>query len=414
MENLNMDEFERAGNAIISPGFARDPYPFYAALRRNDPVHWSDKWNCWILTRYDDVRECLSDFKNFSNRGRITGLFDTYFSAEELTQLTPLIAHYSGGLINVDPPDHTRMRKILHSVFRPSTIKKLEDRIVSYVSELLDEKQAGDCLRVVEELAFPLPVKVIAEVFGVPPEDTGLFTKWSTGIVEFMQQAQPSLGVCLRSQTKLLEMREYIKVAVADRRVNPKDDVLTLMVEAEEDGNRLTEEEILSTSVTILIGGHETTTRLMATTILELERHPEQRAQLVENPDGMMVAVEEFLRFCGPFHRDQRVCKEDVVLRGKRIKKGQTVLLMLAAANRDPEAFEDAENFELSRKLNKHLAFGYGAHICLGSHLARLEMAIVIRTLLERAPQYRLAEKDVEWDYGFLRGPKEVVITFDP
>ena len=127
-----------------------------------------------------------------------------------------------------------------------------------------------------------------------------------------------------------------------------------------------------------------------------------------------MVAVEEFLRFCGPFHRDQRVCKEDVVLRGKRIKKGQTVLLMLAAANRDPEAFEDAENFELSRKLNKHLAFGYGAHICLGSHLARLEMAIVIRTLLERAPQYRLAEKDVEWDYGFLRGPKEVVITFDP
>lgn len=404
----------RLDDVLSSPEFAADPFPFYRELQECEPVQWSEQWHCWVVPRYDEVRDCLQDFRRFSNVGRVTGLFDRLFDADQRAVLRPLIGHYSHGLINVDPPEHTRIRRLLHDVFRPSTIARLGPLVQSFIGELLAARRPGQPLRVVRDLAHPLPVKVIAGMFGVPQADVPRFVRWSAEIVEFMQSPQPAFAVCLRSQEALLALREYLRAAIAERREHAREDVLSLMVRANVEGDVLTEDEILGTSVTILLGGHETTTRLLATTVLELARQPALQAQLRREPGLMDTAVEEFLRFCGPFHRDQRVALVDTAVGGKQVRAGDFLLLMLAAANRDPRQFPDPDRFDLARKPNRHLAFGFGPHVCLGSPLARLEVAAAIRSLLECAPGWRPAAAQVTWEFGFLRGPQEVQIEFDP
>lgn len=404
----------RLDDVIGTPEFAADPFPFYRELQTHAPVQWSERWNCWVVTRYDDVRTCLQDAKRFSNVGRITGLFRKHFDATQLAALQPLIDHYSHGLINVDPPDHTRIRKLLHEAFKPSTIGRLAEHVRQFVEQLLAAARPHGRFEVVHDLAHPLPVHVIARLFGVAETDVPLFTQWSAGIVEFMRSPTPSFATCLRSQAALLEMRAYLRAGIAARRARPGDDVLSLMVRAEVEGDTLTENEILGTSVTILLGGHETTTRLMTTTLLELLRQPEQLARLRREPALMETAVEEFLRYCGPFHRDQRVALADTEIGGQPVKQGEYILLMLAAANRDPRQFPDADTLDLARKPNRHVAFGFGPHICLGAHLARLEMAVALRTLLATPGELRLVTDPVAWDFGFLRGPRELVVSFNP
>lgn len=399
---------------LATSEFAADPFPFYRALQEREPVQWSARWNCWVVTRYDEARDCLQDFRRFSNVGRVTGLFHRMFDAGQMAALQPLIEHYSYGLINVDPPDHTRMRKLLHEVFRPSTIGRLASHVRSYVEELIEGSRDNGRLRVVRDLAHPLPVKVIAELFGVPQGDVPLFVRWSAGIVEFMQSPQPSFEVCLRSQRALLELRSYLRAAIVERSARPTDDVLSLMVGARVDGDALAEEEILGTSVTVLLGGHETTTRLLATTILELTRHPDLQTHLHLEPSLVETAVEEFLRYCGPFHRDQRVAAVATEIGGIPVQKGDFVLLMLAAANRDPRQFANPDVLDLARKPNRHLAFGFGPHVCLGAPLARLEVATVIRTLVASGRQFRRIPSPLTWEFGFLRGPREVEIEFLP
>ncbi len=392
--------------------FASDPFPFYREMQEADPVQWSKAWNCWVITRYDDVRTCLQDFRRFSNVGRVTWLFHQYFDPAQIQTLQPLISHYSHGLINVDPPDHTRIRRLLHEVFKPSTIGRLASNVQTYVDELLKMKRPSGRMKVVHDFAHPLPVYVIAKLFGVPESDIHFFVRWSAGIVEFMQKPQPTFDMCIRSQNALLEMRDYLRIAIADRTSRPRDDVLTHMVQAVVDGDRLTEDEILGTSVTILLGGHETTTRLLATTVVELSRQPEQLARLRNDQNLMETAVEEFLRYCGPFHRDQRVAIVDTEIGSARIRKGDFILLLLAAANRDARQFPEPDRFDLGRIPNRHLAFGFGPHICLGAPLARLEMAIAVRTFLNETPAFRLADVPLQWEIGFLRGPLEVEIEF--
>ncbi len=211
---------------IGSSSFHSDPYPAYRKLRESDPVQWSDKWNCWVLTRYHDVRESLADARRFSNVGRVSGMFQNFLSEEERKSLKPLIDHYSRGLINVDPPDHTRIRRLLHRVFKPSIIQRLRQEIQQFVDDLIEHRNEQKELEVVRDLAFPLPVTVIARLFGIPSDETHLFTRWSGEIVKFMQEPQPTFKTCLQSQEALVEMREYIRDQAEKRRTEPQDDVL--------------------------------------------------------------------------------------------------------------------------------------------------------------------------------------------
>ena len=394
------------------PEFARDPFPFLRQLREEEPVAWSKTWRCWVVTPYEPVRTILQDAARFSNQGRITGLFRNLYTEGQLAELQPLIAHYTFGLINVDPPDHTRLRRILHAVFKPSVIQGLRARVERLVDDLLARGEQDGRLDFVQSFSHPLPVMVIAELFGVPPEDTHLFTDWSHRIVRFQHEAAPSFEVTRGSQDALLELRAYLREAIALRRRQPRDDVLGLMVQAESEGDRLTEEEILGTSVTILNGGHETTTRLLANTVIDLIRHPAEMEKLRQRPEFIEGAVEEFLRYCGPFQRDARVCKVAAEFGGKEMAPGDSVLLMLGAANRDPAQFSDPERFDIERTPNKHVAFGYGPHICLGAPLARLETAVAITALLKKFPRLRLESEDLTWDFGFVWGPREVPLSF--
>ncbi len=395
-------------DVINTPEFAADPFPVYRTLQEQEPVQWSKVWNCWVVTRYDDVRLCLQDAKRFSNVGRITGLFHQHFDAAQLADLKPLIDHYSHGLINIDPPGHTRIRRLLHEVFRSSTIGRYRDFVQTFVDDLLAQALPTGRLQVVRDLAHPLPVHVIAQLFGLPLTDVPLFIKWSAGIVAFMQSPSPTIDICLRSQEALLDLRAHLRQGIAERQQTPRDDVLSLMVHARSEGDALTEDEILGTAVTILLGGHETTTRLLTTTLLELSRHPEQQDRLHQNPDLMETAVEEFLRFSGPFHRDQRVASVDSEVGGQQIKKGDFILMMLAAANRDPAQFPEPDKFDITRNPNRHVAFGFGPHICLGAPLARLEMSLAINAFLKAIPSYRVTSDPIEWEFGFLRGPREL------
>lgn len=397
-------------DVINTPGFAADPFPIYRRLQDEDPVQWSEKWNCWVVTRYDDVRTCLQDAKRFSNVGRITGLFHRLFSADQLAQLQPLIDHYAHGLINIDPPGHTRIRRLLHEVFRPSTIGRYRDMVQDFVAEVLAVAMPTGKLTVVRDLAHPLPVHVIARLFGVPVVDVPLFAAWSAGIVRFMQSPNPGFELCMQSQQSLLELRAYLQKGIVARRAAPRDDLLSLMVHACIAGDALTEDEILGTAVTILLGGHETTTRLLTTTLLELSRHPDQQARLRAEPGLMENAVEEFLRFAGPFHRDQRVAAVDTTVGGKSVHRGDFILMLLAAANRDPRQFPEPDKFDLARDPNRHVAFGFGPHICLGAPLARLEMQIAVNSILAATKTFRTADQPIDWEFGFLRGPKELCL----
>ena len=399
-------------DVINTPKFAANPFPVYRVLQENDPVQWSEAWNCWVVTRYDDVRTCLQDAKRFSNVGRITGMFHRIFDHGQLAELKPLIDHYSHGLINIDPPEHTRIRRLLHEVFRPTTISRYRDFVQTFVDELLAKTLPTGRLTVVRDLAHPLPVHVIARLFGVPQTDEPLFIQWSAGIVEFMQSPTPSIGVCLRSQKALLDLRAYLRLGINERQLEARDDLLSLMVHARSEGDALTEDEILGTAVTILLGGHETTTRLLTTTLLEFSRHPEQQEKLRQNPDMMDTAVEEFLRFAGPFHRDQRVAAVDTEVGGQQIKKGDFILMMLAAANRDPRQFPEPDTFDLARTPNRHVAFSFGPHICLGAPLARLEMSIAVGSILAATSRFQVVNESVDWEFGFLRGPRELELKF--
>lgn len=391
-------------DVIDSPAFAADPFPAYRRLQDEDPVQWSERWQCWVVTRYDDVRACLQDHRRFSNVGRITGLFHRGFDAGQLAQLQPLVDHYAHGLINIDPPGHTRIRRLLHEVFRPSVIGRLRGHVQDFVRGLV--ARAGTSFEAVRDLAHQLPVQVITELFGLPPADVPRFIGWSAGIVAFMRSPAPTLATCLQSQQALLELRACLAGAIAARRRQPGPDVLSLMVQARSDGDALTDEEILGTSVTILLGGHETTTRWLTTTLLELGRRPDLLARLRDEPGLMESALEEFLRHSGPFHRDQRVVAIDTEIAGRPVRRGDYLLLMLAAANRDPRQFPAPDELDPARTPNRHVAFGFGPHICLGAPLARLEVAITLETLFGAARGWRVRTDPVDWEFGFLRGPR--------
>ncbi len=404
-----MGQFE---SLLTSAAFGHNPYPVYQRLREVAPVYWSQTWGCWILTRYDDVVHTLQDYKSFSSLGRLTATMELPEPLWE--QVKPLVDHYSQGLINVDPPDHTRMRQLVHMAFTPRTIRRLAGNIEAIVNRLLDKVRERGEMDVIWDFSYPLPVQVIAELMGIPVADHEQFKYWSGKIVEFMANPKPVPDILLGSQAALLALRAYFRDIINDRRAAPQDDLLSGLVAAEADGNHLNEDELLATCVTILIGGHETTTYLIASAMLSLLQNPDEMVKLRDDPSLIGTAVEEFLRYEGPFQRNRRLATTDVMVGDQQIKKGQLVMQMLGAANRDPLYFPEPDKLDIMRQPNRHLAFGYGPHFCLGASLARLEAPIAINALLRCLPNIQLGVEEVVWENTVFRGLKRLPITFTP
>lgn len=407
---------ETTGNPFddaVKSGQLRDnPYPVYDWLREQSPICWSQQWNSWVLSRYADVAAVTQDSARFTSVGRVVNEIRRLFSDQQLERVELLMQHYSVGLINSDPPVHTCQRKLVQSTFVPRVLERLRPFIQRIVDELLDQVQAKGRIEVIRDLSFPLPITVIAELLGIPVEMRGQFKAWSTGIIQFMATPRPSLEIAERSQSALKELREYFKNVFRDRHAHPRDDLISALVAASVEGHKLTDDELLSTCVTILIGGHETTTSLIASGLWLLASRPELQGQLIADPMLAASAVEEFLRYEPPFQRIIRVTNEDVEFYGKTILRGQTVVLLIGAANRDPRAFALPEVLDIRRAPNRHLSFGYGAHFCLGAALARLEATIAINTGLRRMPSLSLDSMAVEWHDGMVRSLKELPLRF--
>ena len=395
---------------LTSHEFAQNPYPTYHLLRREAPIYWSDLWGCWILTRYRDIVSTLQNPRRFSSVGRLTAAMELPQDVRE--QVRPLVRHYSQGLINVDPPDHTRLRQLVHKAFLPGTVGAMAGYVEGIVERLIEEVQPRGKMDIIRDFAYPLPVTVIARLMGVPPADHGKLKRWSGKIVEFMATPKPAPEVLMSSQDALLALQDYFRSTFRRRRVEPRDDLISALVAAEEAGERLTEEELISTCVTLLIGGHETTTYLISSGVLALIQHPEQLRKLRANPDGARMAVEEMLRYEGPFQRNRRLATEAVELDGHLIQKGQLLVQMLGAANRDPAVFPNPDSFDIERHPNRHVSFGHGPHFCVGAPLARLEAPIAINALLRRLPNLELATEELAWKNTVFRGLERLPVTF--
>jgi cytochrome P450 len=383
---------------LVSAEFIADPYPILRQMREEDPIYWSDAIGGWILTGYDDIVVSFKNTSSFSNENRL-GKTIAYLTPEKQTNYKPFSDHYATkSLLHSDPPDHTRMRTLVTKEFTVRVVEEMRPRIQTLVDGLLDAGGKKGHMDVLSELAAPLPIGVIAEILGVAPADRHFFKIWADDLLAFQGVNKPSEVDLSRAQKAIVEMRPYIAAMIAERRRQPRPDLMSKFVEAEATGGRVSETELISTVVTLFVAGHETTLSLIANTLLLLLSHPDQLRLLQQNPGLLESAIEESLRFESPVARQPRLMKEDFEIKGKTLKKGQMAFQMINSANRDPAYFSDPEKFDIQRQKNRHMAFGQGIHFCVGAALARTEAFVAVGTIIKRFPNLRLVDAKPNWD----------------
>jgi cytochrome P450 len=354
----------------FDPEVIADPYPVYRQLRDHAPVYWSPQASTWVLSRYDDVAAALIDPATYSSA---SGIFPTPPGVDMTQLFLPM-------LIMSDPPRHTQLRHLVSKAFTPRRIAGVEARIQTLVNNLLDQVSGAGTWDFVSGFAGPLPAIVIADMLGVPREDRDRIRTWSTTLI----QSNPIRGEFGPGLDAAAALYEYFSTFLGERRAHPRDDLMTALVQAEVDGEHLSEEELLGFCLLLLIAGHETTTNLLSNSAVVLAQHPESRRQLADNPALVPAAVEELLRYDSPVQGLGRTLTRQVDLHGQPMKAGDTVLLLFGSANRDDHAFPDADRFDINRRPERQVAFGRGIHFCLGASLARLEARIALQALLAR------------------------------
>lgn len=389
----------------LLPEFIANPYPFYRRLQTEDPVHRSTLLpDSWILTRYADVALVLRDPR--FGRQDAARFFQERFGSG------PVVDVYTKWMLFRDPPDHTRLRTLVSKAFTPRAIENLRPRIQVLVDELLDMVQAAGQMDIMDAVAYPLPVLVICEMLGVPAQDRDIFQAWSGDVARTLDPIQTPETV-ERGHAVVARMCDYFRELISQMRKEPKDNLLSAMIIAEEQGDRLTEEELLANCILLFSAGHETTVNLIGNGMLALLRYPDERKKLEEHPDLIESAVEEFLRYEGPVQITGRGVQQDVEIGGKIIRNGERIFTIVAAANRDPAQFPHPDRLDITRRENRHLAFGYGIHFCLGAALARLEAQSAISTMLRCMPHLALQTDTPQWRPAFtLRGLQTLPVTF--
>jgi len=394
---------ETADGFLVSAAFLADPYPTLRRLREEAPVYWSESLGGWVVTRYDDVMEAYLDVAHYSNEGRLAGTMN-HLPPGDRELLPDFAAFYlAKGLVHADPPDHTRIRRlILKWGFTPGQVEALRPKVQRLVDDLLDRVAAERSMDVIEDLAFVLPVTVLCDLLGVPQSDGPVFRSLADRLLGFQGRNRPDLASLLAAQDAILELRDYLAVQEArlEDGTNDPDGLLGRMIGARETSDALSEDELLNTIGTLLIAGHETTTSLVGNGLLTVLQHPEQWELLRSEPSLIPQAIEEMLRYESPLTRQPRLLKADTELGGTPLRQGETVFQMINAANRDPAHFDDPETFDIERPARRNLAFGHGIHFCIGAPLARLEGQVVFEALVERLPGIRLLDDRPAWATG--------------
>jgi len=398
---------------ILSAERTVDPYPYFAELREHDPIHWNERYRAWFVHRFDDVWEGLRDPRFSSDR--ILPVFETKLTDEQRDDRRPTFDILQHWLVFKDPPDHTRLRRLLNQAFTPRSVQAWRPRIEDVVDEMVSKVAKMEHFDLIRDFAYPIPAVIIAEMMGVPPGDRELFKSWSDDIMIIVFGGDRVAGRRRRAQQGLLDLAEYLHGLVRHFRREPADNLITSLVQAKESNDALSEDEIVATCTLLLFGGHETTTNLIGNGMRVLLGHPDQLDRLRRDPALIVSAVEEILRFDGPAKMEVRRVVEDLTLRGRRINAGDQLYFVLAAANRDPEEFEAPEMLKIGRNPNRHLGFGFGLHHCLGAPLARLEGTLAIGALVTRLPGLRIAEEaEATWHATLLsRGLERLPVLLD-
>jgi cytochrome P450 len=372
---------------LTNPVFRADPYPSYARWRTEAPVcrvKLPDKQTAWLVTRYDDAVTVLKDPRFVNERGKVL----TPEQAARLPWMPSLFKPLERTMLNLDEPDHTRLRGLVHKAFTPRLVANMLERIQTLTDQLLDAVQARGRMDLIRDYALPLPTIIISEMMGVPVQDRHKFHRWSNALLS----SSGSTWGMLKMLPPVWAFLRYIRKLVKIRQADPRDDLVSALVHAREAGDRLSEDELLAMIFLLLVAGHETTVNLIGNGLLALLEHPAQMDRLREDPDLIKPAVEELLRYDSPVQMaNERYAREEVTIAGVTIAPGEPVHAMLGSANRDERQFERADDLDIAREPNRHLAFGQGVHYCVGAPLARLEGQIAINTLLLRFPDLRLA-----------------------
>ncbi len=374
------DPFELGAAATI-----QDPYPVYARLRAEAPVHFSTAWGGWVLARYADNVAAFRDARLSANRA---GGYAQRMPPEVRQRLEPLIRHLARWTLLLDAPEHTRLRALIQRAFGPQRAEQLRPRVEALAAELVESAARRERFDVMADLAVPLPVLVIGELLGVPRGDQERLKAWSDALAAFMGGASDPMGAAARALDAVGQAEEYFRALVSARRAARGDDLVSALVSAEEDGRLLDEQELLSTCVMVLFGGHETTTNLIGNAVHALVEHPAARAPLAQGAAPWSAAVDEVLRFDSPVQRMGRVALDDLELAAARLARGDRVWMAMGSANRDASAFDRPDAFDPGRAgASRHLSFGHGAHYCVGAALGRVEAEAALRALFTRAPR---------------------------
>ena len=398
------------GIHLASAEFKEDAYEIYKESRELQPilfVYKGELWTEWLITRYEDALPLLKDSRLKKNPENV-------FSQEGLKPFLSLENgdHLTKHMLNSDPPDHSRLRSLIQKAFTPKMISQLGGRIQHIADTLLDHVEHKHSLNLVNDYAFPLPINVISEMLGIPKEDQEKFRIWSHAVI-----ASPETPEEIKeNEEKLSEFITYLQYLVDVKRKEPKEDLVSGLIQAESEGSKLSAPELYSMIMLLIVAGHETTVNLITNTVLALLENPDQLQLLKEKPELIDSAIEEGLRYYSPVEiTTARWTAEAFTIHGQEIQKGDMVIISLASANRDEKVFMNPEVFDITRENNRHIAFGHGSHFCLGAPLARLEAKIAISTLLKRMPalQIKGERKEIKWQGNYLmRSLEELPLTF--
>jgi pimeloyl-[acyl-carrier protein] synthase len=394
---------------LLDPEVSADPYVLYRALREDDPVRWDPYMHAWVVTSYSEVVNVLMNY----SADRAPAL--DYLDRLGLSFMKPFAAIMRQQMLFMDPPMHARLRSICSAAFTPRRVEEMHAVIESIANELLDRIIRAGRMDMIADFAGPFPAIVTARMLGVPVEDHRQLGAWVIDLAEVLGNFQHHPDRVAEIVQSLEEFKNYVATRIEEERKAPTNGLIYALMTSEVDGHRLSDEEVIANTIITLIGGHETTTNLIASGYLTLLRDPESFQQLRNDPEIMNSAVEELLRFESPVQHTARIAPADMQLGGKTIQKGSRVVAGLAAANRDPNRFPDPDRLDLLRPDNRHLAFGWAAHFCFGAPLARMEGQIAFKVLLRRLSRPALLDTKLEWRANAgLRGLTELNLGFDP
>jgi cytochrome P450 len=383
----------------FAPEVKQNPYPYFAHLRDHSPVYWVESLKSWAVSRYDDVASIAKNTQLFSSAPIIPAILGDQNPVPEVNWM-----------ISADPPAHTALRKLVNKAFTPRMVAALEPRINEIIAQLLDQiAEKGGEFDLVHDFSTPLPLMVIAQMLGIEPDRYREFKQWSDDMIRATGGEEVTPAERERLHRSMDDLRSYFEQAIAERRGNPHDDLISALVRAEEDHHQLTAREVLAMCLLLLLGGNETTTNLIGSTVLTLLSHPAELAKVRADLTLVPQMIEEMLRFEAPAQALLRQATADTKIAGSTIPAGSGVMILYGSANRDERQFPNPDVFDVTRNPQEHLAFGFGIHYCIGAPLARLEARIAMDAFLRRFPKVSLRDQRREWIDSFVvRGPKSL------